>query len=116
MAVMRRALLVEDDVLIGMMVADMLAELGYQVVGPMRRLAAGLAAVAEESFDVAVLDVNLAGEESFPIADALEARQIPYLFATGYGPGSEELARRDRPVLTKPFSAKTLAAGLRALG
>jgi DNA-binding response OmpR family regulator len=109
-----RLLLVEDDPLGGLLLGDMLLELGWQVDGPHARLAEGLRAAREGSFDIAVLDVNLAGEMCFPIAEALAARGIPVVFTTGYDATGEVLARRAEPVLTKPFTTETLGSALRA--
>ena len=80
-----KVLLVEDEMLIAMHIEDMLAELGFEVVGPAMRLRKALEIAREESFDFAVLDVNLANERSFPVADVLRERGIPFIFATGYG-------------------------------
>ena len=77
------------------------------------RLEPSLSLAAEGDFDLAMLDVNLAGELSFPIADVLGKRGIPYLFATGYGIKGVEEAYRSAPVLQKPFRAIELAQALR---
>jgi DNA-binding response OmpR family regulator len=112
---MARVLLVEDEPLIAMMLAEMLAELGHEVVGPARSVAEGLAALADGQPDMAVLDINLDGEMSFPLADALEAAGVPHLFATGYGPEAARARPVSRPVIAKPFSAADLAASLALL-
>jgi CheY-like chemotaxis protein len=109
----RRVLVVEDDVLIGMMVADMLEDLDYEPVGPVRGLEDGVAlANTETPLHAAVLDVNLDGMRSYPIAEALEARGIPYVFATGYGSGGLEGRFDGAEVLTKPFDPDALRSAL----
>jgi CheY-like chemotaxis protein len=109
----RRVLVVEDDVLIGMMVADMLEELGYEPVGPVRSLDEGVAqAETETPLHAAILDVNLDGVRSYPIAEALDARAIPYVFATGYGSGGLDGWSGDATVLTKPFDPCALRTAL----
>ena len=80
-----RVLLVEDENLVALLLEDMLAELGHTVVGPVARLDKALETAQREAFDVAILDVNINGEDSYPIAEALAARGIPFVFSTGYG-------------------------------
>jgi CheY-like chemotaxis protein len=112
-----RILIVEDEMLVAMNIEDMLLELGHEVAGLASRLAPALALAAEAEIDAAVLDVNLAGEQSFPVADLLDGRGIPFLFATGYGLGGIEERYRSRTVLQKPFRLADLEAALRsALG
>ncbi|MEA3002533.1 MAG: hypothetical protein QOH81_1321 [Sphingomonadales bacterium] len=110
-----RILIVEDEMLVAMNIEDMLLELGHEVAGIASRLGPALALACEGRFDVAMLDVNLAGERSFAIADLLIARGIPFVFATGYGPEGIDAKYRDRPVLQKPFRARDLAAAMTAL-
>jgi CheY-like chemotaxis protein len=85
------------------------------VAGLASRLPGALSLAGEATFDVAMLDVNLAGETSFAVADLLAGRGIPFLFATGYGLAGIEERYRDRPVLQKPFRAADLGAALEAL-
>jgi CheY-like chemotaxis protein len=107
-----RVLVVEDEPLIAMLIEDFLSELGCIVVGIAGTLALGLkmACDSELTIDGAMLDVNLGGEQVFPIADALRGRHIPFLFATGYG--AQGLAPRyaGYPVIAKPFSLEPLKA------
>ena len=107
----KRILLVEDEVLIAEMVVDMLTGLGATVIGPATSLEAGLSLAGSESIDAAVLDINLRGERIDPIADLLDARGIPVLFATGYGTAAG-VDRRDAPVIDKPYTQERLATGL----
>jgi CheY-like chemotaxis protein len=110
-----RILIVEDEMLVAMNIEDMLLELGHEVAGLASRLSGALSLAKEASFDAAMLDVNLAGETSFAVADLLVEQGIPFLFATGYGLQGIEERYRDRPVLQKPFRAADLAAALEAL-
>jgi CheY-like chemotaxis protein len=107
-----RALIVEDEMFVAMLLEDMLHELGYEVAGMASRVATALPLVDTLDFDFAILDVNLAGEMSFPVADVLARKGVPYLFSTGYGrPGIVE-AHADRPVLSKPFSSGDLQSAI----
>jgi CheY-like chemotaxis protein len=109
----RRVLVVEDEALVAMLLEDMLADLGCEVLGPVMRVAEGLAQVAADGrIDVAVLDVNLAGERSARIAEALKARGVPFVICTGYEGGIDE-AWRDRPLLKKPFLSRDIERALR---
>ena len=109
----RRVLVVEDELMISMLVEDMLSDLGCSVVGPAHELAAALAlANGPEGIDAALLDVNLAGQSVFPVADALRARGVPSIFSTGYGEAGLRDVDRGAPVLQKPFRAGDLARAL----
>ena len=99
----RRVLVVEDDVMIRMLIEDMLADLGFAVAAQAARVPEALAAVKNTDIDVAILDVNLSGETTGPVAEALAARGTPFVFATGYGEHGLPEQFRDRPLLKKPF-------------
>jgi two-component sensor histidine kinase/DNA-binding response OmpR family regulator len=103
-----RLLLVEDEALTGMMMSDMLTELGFDVIGPFGRVADAMAAIGREDFHAAVLDVNLDGEMVYPVADAVLARGVPFVFVTGYS--AEGIDRRfaQVPVLQKPIERQML--------
>jgi CheY-like chemotaxis protein len=103
-----RVLVVEDEAAISLLLEDMLLDFGCEVVGPAARLAAALDAVERESLDLAILDVNVAGEPIYPVAEALMRRQVPFVFSTGYGSAGIKDAYRDRPVLQKPFAQHDL--------
>ena len=100
--------------LVAMNIEDMLLDLGHEVAGLASRLEPALSLAREGNFDLAMLDVNLAGQASFPVADALRERGIPYLFATGYGVQGISEEYRSAPVLQKPFRARDLEEALRA--
>lgn len=103
-----RVLVVEDEAAISLLLEDMLLDFGCEVVGPAARLSAALEAVASEKVDLAILDVNVAGEPIYPVAEALAGRAIPFVFSTGYGSAGIRDAFRDRPVLQKPFAQHDL--------
>jgi len=115
-AAKRRILVVEDEMLIGMLLEDMLADMGYEVAAVVPRLKEALAAVERESFDLAILDVHLHGESAFPVAEALIGKHIPFVFATGYGERGLPETYRSRPVLQKPFARDDLERVLKTLG
>ncbi len=99
----RRILLVEDEVLISCMLEDMLADLGCTLVGPAARLSQAMSLVACEVIDAVVLDLSLDRELSYPVADELIARGIPFVLSTGYARDRLLLGYRSLPMLQKPF-------------
>ena len=101
--------------LVAMNIEDMLLDLGHEVAGLASRLEPALSLAREGEFDIAMLDVNLAGQPSFPVAAILAARGIPFLFATGYGTKGIAQEYRDYPVLQKPFRASDLGAALQRI-
>jgi len=110
-----RLMVVEDEMLVGMLLKRTLEGFGAVVVGPYARLADGLAAARSERFDGAVLDLNLAGELANPIADQLLAHSVPFLFLTGFQRESIDRRYASVPVLQKPIDASALERGLLAL-
>lgn len=111
----RRVLVVEDEALVAMLVEDALAEAGYEVIGPAATVAEALALLERERPDAVVLDLNLAGESSTPVADLLAARRIPYVIATGYGAAALPPGHEQAAVLAKPYDPTELAALLQRL-
>jgi CheY-like chemotaxis protein len=99
----KRILVVEDELMIRMLLEDMLGELGYTVAAEAARIEEALDAAKNADFDIAILDVNLNGQPISPVADALVARGMPFVFATGYGERGLPEPYRDRPTLKKPF-------------
>ncbi|OSI76515.1 hypothetical protein BSZ21_04030 [Bradyrhizobium canariense] len=110
-----RVLLVEDEGLVALMIEDMLEELGLKVVASAAHLKKACQLATTASIDVALLDVNLAGELVFPAARILRARSIPFLFSTGYGGPALEEEFRNALAIGKPFSANQLSDKLRTL-
>ena len=109
-----RVLVVEDEPIVAMCLEDMLEAMGYVPVGPASRLEEGLRLAESEAIGAAILDINLAGERSEPIAAALKARGIPFAFASGYGSPPEDFAE-GVPMIGKPYRETDVAAALAAL-
>jgi CheY-like chemotaxis protein len=101
--------LVEDEVMIRMMVADMLEELGYSVAAEAGEIGEAVKLAQSTEFDLAILDVNVNGKVITPVAELIKARNRPFIFATGYGSSGLPEEYRDRPALQKPFQLETLA-------
>jgi CheY-like chemotaxis protein len=99
---------VEDEGTVAMLIEEMLEDLGCTVVASVPRLALAREKAGTAQVDLAILDVNLAGERVFPVAEILRGRGVPFLFSTGYGASGlpEEFAQS--PVLHKPFSESEL--------
>ena len=112
-----RILVVEDEYLIRMLLEDMLADLGYEVAAAVGTIAEASELAAKGDFNAAVLDVNLDGQEIYPVAEILAKRGLPFVFVTGYGENSLIDPYRNRPALQKPFQIeqlKTMLDGLLA--
>jgi CheY-like chemotaxis protein len=108
-------LIVEDESVIGMLIEDALAELGLATLGPITRVDAALPFARERPLAGAVLDINLAGTVVFPVAEALLARGIPFLFITGYGEAGRPRHLAHARVLAKPFMVEDLHKAVQAL-
>lgn len=111
----RRILVVEDEMLVLMSIETMLEDLGCTTIGSSATVAGALALLEQTSFDAAILDLNLGGESSYPVADALINSGIPFVFSTGYGHQGERTDLANRPVLRKPYAATQLTAQLSLL-
>jgi CheY-like chemotaxis protein len=110
-----RVLVVEDEGIVAMWLADALGDLGCVVVGPAARVTKALALIDSHRVEAAILDINVAGETVFPVADKLLERGIPFVFATGYGVAGLTEAHRERTVLQKPYLLDTLQRTLEEL-
>ena len=95
--------------MIRMMVSDMLEELGYRVAAEAGDIDEAVRLVQCTDFDIAILDVNVNGKVISPVAEAVQLRGLPFVFATGYGVQGLPEKFRDRPALQKPFQMDTLA-------
>jgi two-component SAPR family response regulator len=111
----RRILVVEDEMLIALTIEDVVQDCGGKVVGPVATLEEALKLVEEEEFDAAILDVSIRGSKVYPVAEALVARDIPFVFASGYGDWALPEELRDKPRLMKPFTVATLEEQVRSL-
>jgi len=111
----RRVLVVEDEMLVLIMIEDMLADLGCKSVASAATIERALVQINAQVFDVALLDVNLNGTDSHPVAEALSARGVPFVYSTGNTGQSLREGYSDRPLLKKPFKFDELAAILAGL-
>ena len=114
----RRILVVEDEMMVALLLEDMLVDLGCTVAGSVVCVDDALALIGELGLDAAVLDVNLSGQMSYPVADALIAAGVPFVFSTGYAAGRIQEDYRKFPALQKPYHVSELAnalAGVMAL-
>jgi CheY-like chemotaxis protein len=109
-----RVLVVEDEALAALQIEDMLESLGCAVIGPAARVQHAVELVEREQPDAAVLDLNVAGELVYPVAEALAGRNRPFLFATGLGVDALQVPFDAHPVLQKPYSVADLRQALLA--
>jgi DNA-binding response OmpR family regulator len=105
----QRILVVEDEMFIALLVEDILRDQGCDVVGPASNVADGLALAAAGGLDGAVLDVNLGTERVYPVADALTAAAVPFVFVSGYGQVGLSEPYSGHPTIPKPFKPTTFA-------
>lgn len=108
-------LLVEDEVMIRMMVTDMLEDLGHSVAAETGEIDEAIKLVETAEFDLAILDVNVNGKTIEPVAEAVERRNRPFLFSTGYNLDALPESFRGRPALQKPFRIDSLQNAIDAL-
>jgi CheY-like chemotaxis protein len=109
----RRVLVVEDEFLIAEDLRLALEDLGAEVVGPVATVDAALDAVRlERGLDGATLDIMLRGEKSFPVAEALKARGLPFVLLTGYSDRAVPEGLRDAPRCPKPFDVRQIVRAL----
>ncbi len=111
-----RVLIVEDETLISMLMEVYLEQLGCSVVGSASRLDEAVEMAGRLEMDAAVLDVNLAGKMSYPVAEVLRARGVPFVFATGYGLGGLPDRMHGVPVVPKPFRRDHIEQALYSAG
>ena len=104
-----RLLIVEDEYLLAREMADYFENLGVEIVGPVGTVAHALALIASSHIQIAVLDVNLRDERVYPVADLLTLKQIPFVFASGYGSELEPDAYAGAPRCIKPIEFAVLA-------
>jgi len=110
-----RVLVVEDEWLISEEVEETLHDAGYDVVGPVPSVASALSLIEAERIDTAVLDIHLGKEKSFPVAQALASRAIPFVFVSGYSYNDMPSQFHDCPLLNKPVSPHNLLSQLKLL-
>jgi len=110
-----RALVVEDEGSVALLIEGMLEDLGCEIVASLATLGKALTAARTETLDFAVLDVNLDGEPVFPVAEILRARQLPFIFSTGYGRMGVPETFKDCEVLNKPYTMEDLKTTLSSM-
>jgi CheY-like chemotaxis protein len=110
-----RVLVVEDEMASALMIEDMLVDLGHEVVALAMRLGSAIQIAEAAEIDFAILDVNLDGSTSFPVADVLHRRGVRFTFASGYGSRGLEPAYRQHAMIRKPFDLQTLRRAIDAL-
>lgn len=111
-----RVLLVEDNFIIALDLAELVRDAGVEAVGPVGSVAEALAEIARGGVEAAILDINLGEEDTLAVADELERRRIPFAFATGYNPQDVlPPERAETPVLAKPYSGAEVRATLALL-
>jgi CheY-like chemotaxis protein len=107
-----QVLVVEDESMVAMLIEDMLTDLGHHVVATSGSMSNARNLVSDKNADLAILDVYLNGEETYPFAASLTSRKIPFIFATGYGSFGIKAEWSGVPVLQKPFQASELAEAI----
>jgi CheY-like chemotaxis protein len=110
--VKKRVLIVEDEVLVAMLLEELMERMGYEVVAVSSHLEEALELARTLAVDFAMLDINLNGKESFPVAEVLRGRGIPFIFATGYGDSALASDFADALVIEKPFNRAALRQAL----
>jgi CheY-like chemotaxis protein len=103
-----RAFIVEDEMMVAMLLEDMLGELGFEIGSRAVHFEEAIQIAATGQFDLAVLDVNVNGKNTYPVAGILQERGIPFVFATGYGANALGGRFAGVPILHKPFSDREL--------
>lgn len=111
----KRILVVEDEMLVMMSIEYMLSELGGTSITMAATVDQALGAIAQQVFDVAMLDLNLDGNRSYSVAKSLSMHEIPFAFSTGYGERAIDELYRQRPVLNKPYTLNQLNLALTTL-
>jgi CheY-like chemotaxis protein len=109
-----RVLVVEDEAIVLLELSMVLEDLGYVVAGTASDFDRAMALAHELAIDVGVLDINLAGRESWPIAGVLEQRRIPFVLMSGYTRSTLPAGLAERPFVSKPYGRDEVHAALRA--
>ncbi len=110
-----RVLIVEDEYLIALEASDALEAAGCQITAIANSVKKAIQSLEEHGCDAGLLDANLNGESSEPVAEALRARNIPFLVMSGYDNNQRPPALADAPYLAKPWRPKDLCAAMLAL-
>jgi CheY-like chemotaxis protein len=108
----RRILIVEDSPVVAPFTADLLGEIGCEVVGPAPNMAAARECIEGEQFDAALMDIHIRGERVFPLCDVLEAKGVPFVLTSGYADWNIPEKWQDRPRLQKPYTLEQVEQAL----
>jgi CheY-like chemotaxis protein len=111
----RRILVVEDSPVVGPFTADLLGELGCEVVGPAPNMAAARELLEQGEFDGALMDIHIRGERVFPLCEMLEAKSVPFVLTSGYADWHMPDKWQDRPRLQKPYTVDQIEQALGGL-
>jgi CheY-like chemotaxis protein len=111
----RRILVIEDSPVVAPFTADVLSDLGCEVVGPAPNMAAARELIEEEKFDAALVDIHIRGERVFPLCDVLAAKGVPFVLTSGYADWSIPEKWQDRPTLQKPYTLDQVEEAVSAL-
>ena len=111
----RRILVVEDSPVVGSFTVDILADLGCDVVGPAPNMAAARKLIEDGRLDAALMDVHIRGERVFPLCEMLEARNVPFVFTSGYADWQMPSKWTDRKRLQKPYTISQIEEALEEL-
>ena len=110
-----KVLIVEDESIVAMMIEDLIVDMGHEVVGMAGRLEQAQKLAEDLALDFAIIDVNLNGQHTYPVAETLKARGVPFVFATGYGAQGLKDEWKQNPVLQKPFQPEDLERAINAV-
>jgi DNA-binding response OmpR family regulator len=111
----KRILVVEDSPVVAPFTADLLAELGCEVVGPAANLAVGRELIESEPIDAALMDLHIRGERVFPLCEALDAQNVPFVLTSGYADWTMPDKWDNRARLQKPYTIDDVRAALQGL-
>lgn len=103
-----KALVVEDEGAVALLIEDMLLDLGCEVAASAAELRRACDLAGTATIDFALLDLNLDGASALPVAHILRARRIPFVFSTGYGASGVSDEFESHPILAKPFVLRDL--------
>jgi CheY-like chemotaxis protein len=109
-----RVLIIEDESIVAMMIEDLIVDMGHEVVGTAGRLEQAQSLAQDLAVDFAIVDVNLNGQHTYPVAEILKGRGVPFVFATGYGASGLKDEWKGSPVLQKPFQPEELVRAINA--
>lgn len=108
----RSIFIIEDESIVAMLIEDILDDLGCEVAGVASRMTEAVEKISSTSFDVAIVDVNLNGDMTYPLAELLQEKGTPFVFATGYGTATLPNALNGVPLISKPFDRCDLEQAL----